>query len=96
MRTNQVMKTQIEIIPIAKKKADQRGLTEDQLLDVLKAPDQIVKGYGGRKVAQKKYKMGEGEFLLRVVYEEGQNTLKVITAYLTSKVRRYWRGDNEN
>ena len=87
---------QIEIIPIAKRKAQKRGLTENQILDVVQAADQVVKGYGGRKVAQKKYMIGEREFLLRVVYEESEDTLKVITAYLTSKVHRYWRGDNED
>jgi hypothetical protein len=65
-------------------------------LDVLNAPDQVVAGYGDRKIAQKKYHIEEKEFLLRVVYEESQEALKVITAYATSKVDRYWRSDNEN
>lgn len=33
-------------------------------------PDQIVKGYGGRKVAQKKYFIRNKKYLLRVIYEE--------------------------
>ena len=32
-------------------------------------------------------------FLLRVVYIEAEGTTKVITAYWTSKIDKYWEAD---
>ena len=63
----------------------------------LNYPDQIVEGYSGRTVAQKKYLIKGKEYLLRVVYENKEETDIVFTAYLTSQVKRYWReGENED
>jgi len=80
----------IEIIPIARKKLERRGLSEEWIKETINRPDQIVGGYGGRKVAQKKYVIENKEYLLRVVYEEQEDLGVVITAYLTSQVVRYW------
>jgi hypothetical protein len=60
----------IEIIPLAKKKAVLRGISQAWIRETIDSPSQIVKGYGGRKVAQRKYTVQSEEFLLRVVYEE--------------------------
>ena len=54
-------------------------------------PSQVVEGYGGRKVAHKKYVVEDKEYLLRVVYEEGELLIEILTAYLTSQVTRYWK-----
>jgi len=53
----------IEIIPLAKKKAQKRGITEAQIREAVNFPDQVVEGYGGRKVAQKKYVLLDKRFL---------------------------------
>ena len=90
------MHKKIEIIPIARKKAEKRGVSEAQILDTVNSPDQTVEGYEGRTIAQKKYIIRERQFLLRVVYEQQNEVVEVITAYLTSKVDRYWRKENEN
>ncbi len=81
----------IEIIPIAKKKIKGRGIPEEWITDTLNAPMQIVDGYGGRSVAQRKLQINEKEYLLRVVFEESDDTFFVITAYLTSQIDRYWK-----
>jgi len=86
----------IEIIPLAKKKAQKRGITEAQIRETVNFPDQVVEGYGGRKVAQKKYVLLDKRFLLRVAYEENKGMCTIVTAYLTSQVRRYWRNENED
>jgi hypothetical protein len=54
-------------------------------------PEQVVAGHGGRQVAHKHITTGGKERLLRVVYEEGESVLTVVTAYLTSDIRRYWK-----
>ena len=80
----------IEIIPIAKKKLARRGIPEDWIKETLNNPDQVVEGYGGRKVAQRKYTVENKEYLLRVVFEEKEESCDVITCYLTSQINRYW------
>ena len=82
---------EIEIIPIAKKKLERRRISERWILEAMNHPSQIVEGYGGRKVAQRKYIVENKEYLLRVVYEEEEQESVVLTAYLTSQIDRYWK-----
>ena len=42
-------------------------------------------------MAQKKYLIKDKEYLLRVVYEKKEDTDFVLTAYLTSQGKRYWK-----
>jgi hypothetical protein len=44
---------QIEIIPIARRKIERRGIPEQWVIETLTSPSQIDDGYGNRKVAQK-------------------------------------------
>jgi hypothetical protein len=55
----------IEIIPIARKKLERRGLSEEWIKETINRPDQTVGGYGGRKVAQKKYVVENKEYLIK-------------------------------
>lgn len=80
----------IEIIPIAKKKLLRRGISEKMVTETMTSPIQIVKGYGERRVAHRKYFVKDKEYLLRVVYEEKDESYVVVTAYLTSQIKRYW------
>ena len=61
---------QVEIIPLASKKMAQRGIPALWVEETLAAPEQVVPGHGGRRVAHKRIVMDEKERLLRVVYEE--------------------------
>ncbi len=79
-----------EIIPLALKKIGRRKVPQQWIEETVNRPDQTVDGYGGRKVRQKKYIVDGKEMLLRVVYEEKEKLI-VVTAYLTSKIKRYWR-----
>ena len=86
-----------EIIPIARKKLSRRGISEAWVEKTINLPDQTLDGYGGRKVAQKKYVIEQKEYLLRVIYEEKGEINLVITGYLTSHIERYWQeGKDEN
>ena len=71
------------------------GPAEEWVRETINYPGQIVEGYGGRKVAHKKYMIEGKEYLLRVVYEEKEESNEVLTAYLTSQVIRYWRGEKD-
>ena len=81
----------IEIIPLALKKLELRQVPREWLEETLRVPDQLVEGYGGRTIRQKKYVVEGKERLLRVVVDETPDRMVVITAYLTSQVTRYWR-----
>ena len=81
----------VEIIPIAQRKAEKRGIKKEWIEDAVINPSQVVAGYGGRKVAQKKFSKENREYLLRVVYEETGEICTVLTAYITSKISRYWK-----
>lgn len=81
----------IEIIPIAVKKLQKRKIREELVIDAVMNPEQVVKGYGGREVAQKKIIIDKKQYLIRVVYERESDTITVVTAYVTSQVERYWK-----
>jgi len=84
---------EIEIIPLAKKKMGRRSVSDEGVDETLNSPEQVVEGYGGRKVAHRRYKVRGKDRLLRVVFEETPEKYIVITAYLTSAVKRYWKED---
>ena len=81
----------IEIIPLAKRKMERRGILEAWVGDALRNADQVVEGHGGRSVAQQRRRIRRREVLLRVVFEETEDKYVVITAYLTSDIKRYWK-----
>ena len=82
---------EIEIIPLARKKIEKRGIPEAWVSEALRNADQVVEGHGGRSVAQQRRRMRRREKLLRVVFEETEDKYVVITAYLTSDIKRYWK-----
>ena len=82
---------EIEIIPLARRKMDRRGIPESWVGEALRSADQVVEGHGGRLVAQQRRRIRRKEKLLRVVFEETQDKYVVITTYLTSDIERYWK-----
>lgn len=85
------MMKRVEIIPIAQRKADRRGIAKEWIEDAVTNPAQVVDGYGGRKVAHKRLLIDNKEYLLRVIYEETEEIYIIITAYITSQTSRYWK-----
>ena len=73
------------------RKIKQRGIPLEWVGQTLGSPDQITKGYEGRKVAQKLYNVNDKRMLLRVVFETAEEVNVIITAYLTTQIERYWR-----
>lgn len=81
----------IEIIPLAKNKLERRGIPVEWIIKAVNYPEQVVDGYGGRKVAHKNYLIRDKKYLLRAVYEEKEEFIEIVTAYLTSQITRYWK-----
>ena len=84
-------KVEIKIIPLAAKKIKLRKISKKMLDETIEQPDQTVEGYGDRVVRQKVYSIKNKKKLLRVVCEEEGRDLIIVTAYLTSQIKRYWR-----
>ena len=72
----------------------ERGIPSALLTEVLRSPEQTGKGYGGCEVRQSRVILGEKEYLLRIVVDSQQQPPCVVTAYLTSKISKYWQGSS--
>ena len=81
----------IEFSEYAGLQAQERKIEKQDILDTIKSPGQVLLGRKGRKIAQKKLNREGEKGLLRVIYEEKTDTQVVITAYWTSKIKKYWR-----
>ena len=81
---------EIQFIPHALERIEERGIPRELVEEVISNPEGVSEGYFGRKVAQKRL---NGK-LIRVIYEErSEGVVVVITAYITSKVRKYEGGE---
>ena len=70
--------------PYALYKMQKRNINRQKVQKTLEKPDSVVSGKWGRKIAQKIY----GRYLIRVIFEEQEDKILVITAYPT-KPERY-------
>ncbi len=71
--------------------AKKRGITRQEVETLLMNPEQIVPGDQEALVAQVKRKGG----LLRVPFVETEGKRKILTVYWTSRVKKYWK-EEEN
>ena len=70
-----------------------RGLDEFVVVRVLTAPEQRFPFRDGRHVVQSRVTMAGKEYLVRVFVDVDRVPAEVVTAYRTSKLRKYWRAD---
>lgn len=78
----------------AREEIKRRQISEFLLGEVLKNPQQIVEGFGGKKVYQSKVDFGRGRiYLLRAIVDDTMDPVVVITAYRTSRIEKYWRSE---
>ena len=74
----------------AQEELRKRGIPVEVLEMVLEAPEQIVEGYGGKKVYQSRVPSEGNPFLIRAILAEDVTPPLVVTVYRTSKVQKYW------
>lgn len=74
-------------------KAALRGIPLDLVRDVLAGPDQRVVIWPGRIVLQSRCEVCEPKklYLVRVVVDVDRKPAEVVTAYLTSRIAKYWK-----
>ena len=71
-----------------------RNLTTDQIKEAIKNPDQHFHNQIGT-VIHKVLNVNESnkKLLLRVFYKEEEDRIVIISAYKTSNIEKYWKGD---
>ncbi|MCR4405263.1 MAG: hypothetical protein NUW06_08350 [Candidatus Acetothermia bacterium] len=67
------------------------GITREEIEDLVMNPEQIVPGDRDALIAQNRRSRG----LLRVPFIEGEGERKILPAYWTSRVERYWKGEGD-
>ncbi len=67
-----------------------RGISPGEVLRMIRHPGQVLPARKGRRVFQGLLGRA-GRLLLRVIVREDAMAYYVVTAYKTSKVKKYWR-----
>ncbi len=70
-----------------------RQITEEDVAQVLSAPEQVEVVRPGREVYQSRVELGDPLklYLLRVFIDVERQPPDVVTVYRTSKIEKYWR-----
>lgn len=78
----------------AKFEMRRRQVSEAEVAQVLDEPAEIESVRIGRKIYQSKVKWGDPpeDYLLRVIVDTDRKPPEVVSAYRTSKIRKYWKG----
>ena len=76
----------------ARAQAERRGISEQTVLAVARAPEQRLSVRPGREIRQARVAMPAGGplYLVRVVVDAGPTAETVVTVYRTSKIEKYW------
>jgi hypothetical protein len=85
----------IELTSHAEKRLAVRKIDRQQVIGVALAPEQIITKEGELSVAQSRITFMNKEALLRVVFDDEDETRWIVTAYITTQVRRYWQEESE-
>jgi hypothetical protein len=57
---------------------------------MMNSPEQIVQGFGGRKVYQGRVSAHGKEYLLRLIVADWRAPPVIVTIYRTTKIEKYW------
>jgi hypothetical protein len=79
----------ILITPHARFEMGRRRIKRADVIATIRHPGQIVPSIKGRRIYQSKIGPS-GTLLLRVVVKEDGKAYRVVTAYKTSKIAKYW------
>ena len=69
----------------AMERISERNIKIDDVINCLISPDKVLTDKFGNKIAQKK----KDNYLLRVIFRKNNDEILVITAYITSKLKKY-------
>lgn len=72
-----------------------KKLTEEVFLKILltqllKEPQQVIQ-QNDYEILQSKMQLENKMFIIRVITKKQDDTIKIITVYKTTKIKKYWR-----
>ena len=70
-----------------------RLISEDMARSILRSPEQRHSTGVGRIVLQSRVTIANKQYLIRVFVDVDRHPAQVVTAYLTSKISKYWRNE---
>jgi len=75
---------------------NRRKIKKEDIENIVQNPPQKLDGKNNRIIIQGKYldKDQNKEMLLRIICEDLEGSFYIITTYKTSKIDRYWKGEN--
>lgn len=73
----------------AKKQLGERKLNPEEIHDAIIGPDRTILQSSGRYRAIKKIRRGNKIYLLIVIYEVKDYGKEIVTAFITSKIKKY-------
>jgi hypothetical protein len=74
----------------AVEECERRGIPIAIVQTVTESPQQIVPNIEGRQAYQSQIVFGDKTYLVRVIVEQADEELVVVTVYRTSKIEKYW------
>jgi len=73
----------------AKHQMLERNLSKSEIISTVLKPNKIIPQSHGKFQAVKLVKKNGKQYLMVVIYRKTNSSLKVITAFLTSKIKKY-------
>ncbi len=78
----------------ALERMNSRGITKDQIEESINKPDEKFHNQVGMIIHKIQIDHESQEkCLLRVFYKEDEDRIVIISAYKTSKIKKYWKGE---
>jgi len=81
------------ISPHAEFEMYRRGIDEATIRRVLEHPEQRETVRPGREVLQSRLELERRLYLIRVIVDVDPVPPQIVTAYRTSKIKKYWRNE---
>ncbi len=85
----------IELTLHAEKRIAVREMNREQVIQVALMPEQVVTPEGELPIAQSRITFMGKEALMRVVFYDDEEVRWIVTAYITTQVKRYWQEESE-
>lgn len=87
---------EIKISNHAREQMDERGISEEMVLDIIESPQQSIPDGSEKMIYQsiKYFEADKKEFLVRVFVNIIKGPNLVITVYRTSKIEKYWQDED--
>ena len=67
----------------------ERGISRESIIEAMRLPDAVIIQKNTRRQAIKLFIAGKKQYCLVIIYEQKRFSGKIITAFITSKIKKY-------